>query len=250
MTPESSPHLPADVVALDRALDQLRGPTTVHERLAILQKLVEFWHGPIRPEDGMSDAEMTSLPMPLPLRFWYRWAGKRDDMVRQNWILVPRDFEHRYRMLRVEHGRLIFYVENQGVYEWATLQHGDAPPVFGRLEGRGRWANERITLSEHLILMVLFKAITCHAQYEASVAWLDKDKLQRLSRHIPPLAIRGWRWGNTRFFAGRGAFMNASENRPGDGSKGLYSVWIGAKTAEPLQFLKAFVDETWERVAL
>jgi hypothetical protein len=66
-----------DVVTVDRALARLRHPTTVHDRLAILQQLIEFWHGPIRPEDGMSNTEMTSLPMPLPLRWWYGFAGKR-----------------------------------------------------------------------------------------------------------------------------------------------------------------------------
>ena len=44
--------------SLDIALDLLRRPTTVHDRLGILQHLVNFWHGPIRPEDGMSDAEV------------------------------------------------------------------------------------------------------------------------------------------------------------------------------------------------
>ena len=191
--------LPADVATLDQALDRLRQPTTVHDRLAILQQLVEFWHGPIRPEDGMSESEITSLPMPFPLRWWYRWAGRRTAiMTGQNWLLMPRDFEHRYRMLRVQNGRLVFYVENQGVYEWATLQHGEDPPVFGRLEGRGRWANEGITLSEHLILACLFEAVMCHAKYEASVTWLEKEKLRELIRHVPLLAIRGWRWGKMR----------------------------------------------------
>jgi hypothetical protein len=243
-------HLPADIAALDEALARLQQPTTLHDRLAILRELVEFWHGPIQPEDGMSDSESTSLPMPFPLRWWYRWAGRRTEiMTGQNWLLIPRDFEHRYRMLRVQNGRLVFYVENQGVYEWATLQHGEDPPVFGRLEGRGRWANEGITLSEHLILACLFEAVMCHAKYEASVAWLEQEKLRELIRHVPLLAIRGWRWGKTRFFAGRGAFMNVCENRPGDGTKGYYSVSIGAKTEQPLQFLRPFVDDKWERAA-
>jgi hypothetical protein len=41
-------------------------------------------------------------------------------------------------MLRNINGRLFFYVENQGVYQWSTLSAGDDPPVFGRYEGRGR----------------------------------------------------------------------------------------------------------------
>src|SRR5262249_12896422 len=177
------------VVALDHALDRLRQPTSVHDRLAILQNLIEFWHGPIRPEDGMTDAEMTSLPLPLPLRWWYRFAGKRAEIMSgQNILFVPRDFQNRHRMLQIVNDRLLFYVENQGVYQWSTLQHGDDSPVFGRFEGRGRWAKEQVTLSEHLILMCLFEAVMCHANYGASAAWLDEDQLGAMVAEGPPIA--------------------------------------------------------------
>jgi hypothetical protein len=243
-------HSVVDVAALDQALDRLRQPTTVHDRLAILQQLVEFWHGPILPQDGMSDAEMTSLPLPLPLRFWYRWAGRRAEIMSgQNILFVPRDFQNKYRMLRVTNGRLFFYVENQGVYQWSTLRQGDDPPVFGRYEGRGRWANEGVTLSEHLILMCLFEAVMCHAKYEASVGWLEEQQLHPIVRHIPQLAIGPWRWTDTTFFGRGGAFMCTARYPIRDGTNG-YSVWIGAKTSEPLQFLKPLVNEKWEHVSL
>ena len=48
---------------LDLALDRLRHPTTVYDRLGVLQELVNFWHGPIRPEDGMSEAEIAGVPL-------------------------------------------------------------------------------------------------------------------------------------------------------------------------------------------
>jgi hypothetical protein len=239
-----------DVATVVRALDRLRQPTTVQDRLEVLQQVVNFWHGPIRPEDGMTDAEMTSLPMPAPLRFWYHWAGKRAEiMTGQNILFVPRDFQNRHRMLQVVNGRLLFYVENQGVYQWATLQHGDDPPVFGRFEGRGRWANEGITLSEHLILMCLFEAIFCYAGYGASASWLDEDQLAAVVANIPPVAIRPWRWGGTRFFAGRGAFVCVADNPTDDDTK-WYSVHVGAKTEQPLQFLKPLLDKRWEYVAI
>jgi hypothetical protein len=92
MSPEPTAS-PSDVAALDQALDRLRRPTTVHDHLIILRRLVEFWHGPIRPEDGMTDAEMTSQPLPLPLHWWYRFAGKRSEIMSgQNILFVPRDF--------------------------------------------------------------------------------------------------------------------------------------------------------------
>jgi hypothetical protein len=234
-----------NIASLDIALDLLRRPTTVHDRLGILQHLVNFWHGPIRPEDGMSEADLTWVPLPLPLRWWYRWAGKRSEVMSgQNHLFVPRDQERKHGQITVKDGRLYFYSENQGVYQWSTLPRGDDPPVFGRYEERGRWRQERITLSEHLILMCLFEAVMCHADYGASAAWLDADKFEAVARNIPPLPIRPWRWIGMRFFAGRGAFMCAAENGVANGKKG-YSVWIGAKTRQPLQFLRPHLDNAW-----
>lgn len=245
---------------LDQTLDRLRHPTTVYERLRVLEELVNYWHGPIRPEDGMSDDEIGGVKLPLPLRWWYRWAGKRKDVMSgQNFLFVPRDYNHKYRILAVVAGRLHFYVENQGVCQWATLPDGDDPPVFGRYEYRGRWAQEGVTLSEHLILACLFEAVMCHANYAASVARLEEDKLAAIARHIPPLAIPPWRWPGMRFFAAQGAFMWAAENGRGkpygknrfrSGEKKYYSVHIGAKTEAPLQPLRPLIDNQWEYLAL
>lgn len=235
--------------SLDIGLGLLRGPTTVHDRLGILQRLVNFWHGPIRPEDGMSEANLTWVPLPLPLRWWYRWAGKRAEVMSgENHLFVPRDQEREHGQITVKDGRLFFYSENQGVYQWSTLPHGDDPPVFGRYEGRGRWANEGISLSEHLILMCLFEAIICHAKYSALATWLVEERFDAIAKNIPPLAIRPWRWMETRFFAGQGAFMCAAENGTANGKKG-YSVRIGAKTEQPLQFLRPHLDNAWHFVA-
>jgi hypothetical protein len=235
--------------SLDTALDLLRRPTTVHDRLGILQHLVNFWHGPIRPEDGMSDADLTWVPLPLPLRWWYRWAGNRSEVMSgQNHLFVPRDQERKHGQITVKDGRLYFYSENQGVYQWSTLPDGDDPPVFGRYEGRSRWAHEGITLSQHLILMCLFEAVMCHAKYTASAAWLDEEGFEAIAKNIPPLAIRPRRWMRTRFFSGQGAFMCAAESGTADDKKG-YSVWIGAKTEHPIQFLRPHLDKAWRYIA-
>ena len=235
----------------DAAFGQLRQPTTVEERLNVLRALVNFWHGPIKPEDGMSNVDVVGgVPLPLPLRFWYGWAGNRADiMTGQNILFTPRDYQHKHRTLAVRDGHLHFYVENQGVYEWSTLPEGDDPPVSGRYDCRGRWVQEQITLSEHLILACLFEAIMCHAKYGASAAWLTEEQLGALVANIPPVSIPPWRWGRTRFFAGGGAFVCTGDNKDASG-KTHYSVRLAAKTAEPLQFLKPLLDENWDFVAI
>jgi hypothetical protein len=231
-----------DFAAVDRALDRLRSPTTVHDRLEVLQQLVHFWHGPIKPGDGMTDAELAGQPMPMPLRWWYRWAGKRSEVMSgQNFLFEPRDEHHKYRQLAVEDGRLNFYIENQGVYHWSTLPDGDDPPVFGRYKGTDPWEQENVTLSEHLILACLFEALT-GAEYRAWTDWLDEKKFAEIVARVCPVAIGTWRWMGFRFFAGQGAFMCAGESLEFDGRM-WRSVWIGAKTAHPLQFLRPYLDD-------
>jgi hypothetical protein len=231
-----------DPTSLDVALDSLRSPTTVEDRLGVLRQLVDFWHGPIKPKDGMSDGELAGVRLPLPLRWWYRWAGNRTEvMSTQNILRMPVDERHKYRQLTVEGDYLHFYDENQGVYHWSTLTHGDDPPVFGRYDSTDQWEQEDVTLSEHLILACLFEAVLCHARYGASTSWLEEEKLSEIAMTIPSVAIAPWRWNDgTRFFAGRGAFMCAAGG----------SVWIGAKTEHPLQFLRPYVGNDWDYVAI
>jgi hypothetical protein len=102
---------------------------------------------------------------------------------------------------------------------------------------------------EHLILMCLFEAVIRRNTYGASAAWLDEKRLEVIVGHIPPLAIRPWRWMGARFFAHRGAFMCTALNGK-SGSEKWYSVWIAAKTEQPLQFLKPLLDHAWEHVAV
>lgn len=112
----------SEFALIDQPLGRLPEPTTVRERLSILQELVQFWHGPIRPGDGIDDGELAGIAMPQVLHWWYRWAGKRDEILSgQNILREPREIE-------VRDGLLEFYVENQYVYQWGTLPDGDDPP--------------------------------------------------------------------------------------------------------------------------
>jgi hypothetical protein len=232
-----------DFAAVDQALARLRGPTTVQDRLGVLQELVQFWHGPIGPGDGMDDGQLAGIPMPQPLRWWYRWAGKRHEILSgQNILREPQDIDIRDGLLR-------FYVENQFVYQWATPLNGDDPPVFGRFDDGDPWNAENLRLSEHLILACLFEAVFCHAKYSASTTCLEERKLAEISKTIPPVAIGPWGWFDTSVFAARGAFMVAAVNDVVDG-QWHYSVSIGAKTEHPLQFLRPLLDERWEIVAI
>jgi hypothetical protein len=233
-----------DHAAVDAALDRLRNPVNVEERLWVLQQLVDYWHGPIGPEDGIPEAELDGLAMPYPLRWWYGWAGRRKKIMSgQNGLLDP-------DMLNVRDGLLEFYAENQYCYQWGTHLEGDDPPVFGRSETINPWKPEGITLSEHLILACLFEAVIAHSPYGASTVWLEDSVIDRIAEHVPPIPIGPWRWGgSTRFYARGGAFMVTMSGGEIGGRPGG-SVWIGAKTEHPLQFLTPFIGKDWDHVAV
>lgn len=247
----------ADHASVDAALDRLRAGTTWEERFGVLKRLVEYWHGPIHASDGMAEAELAGIQMPTVLRDWYRWAGNRGEILSgQNFLSEPRKLE-------IDDGLLQFYVENQGVYQWATLADGDDPPVFGRYPprtfgvpsieelsqpGLHDWEPEGVSLSEHLILTCLFEAVMC-SKYGASAASADYNVLAEIANTIPPIAIGEWRWlDGARFHARNGAFMITSQNYE-DWGESARSVWIGAKNEHSLQFLKRHVNESWEHVA-
>jgi hypothetical protein len=230
-----------DHASVDAALDRLRAGTTWEQRFAVLKRLVEYWHGPIHANDGMTEAELAGIQMPTVLRDWYRWAGSRGG------ILSCFNRFHNPQDLKIDRGRLWFYTEAQGVYQWATLADGDDPPVFGRYWGNPLWEQEDVSLSEHLILACLFEAVNC-SNYGASAAWLDHIVHREIARTIPSIAIGEWRWlAGGRFHARNGAFMITCQNY--DNSQGG-SVFIGAKTEHPLQFLRPYLNDSWEHVAL
>lgn len=239
----------ADHARVDAALSRLRGETSAEDRMAILKEVVEYWHGPMTPADGFTDAELEGIRMPAVLRNWYRWAGKRKNIIGgQNFLLSPRTAEPHEWGIYMEDDRLVFYHENQCVYKWATLPEGDDPPVFGRYEKTDPWQEEGMTLSEHLILACLFEAMM-DCKYGASTAWLKEEDMAEITRHIPSIPIGPWTWCAMHFHAGQGAFMCASLNEDEDGKK-CHGVWIAAKTEHPLQFLKPLLKKDWDSVSI
>ena len=233
-----------DHATVDVALDRLRHPINVEERLWVLQQIVAYWHGPIRPEDGFSEQALEGNSMPYPLRWWYRWAGRRSGIMSgQNFLRPP-------NQLTIKDGLLEFYVENQYCYQWGTHIGGNDPPVLGRSETTNPWEPEGIVLSEHLILACLFEATMCHSLYGASASWLEQSVLDKIIEHIPPISINPWRWGGSaRFYAKGGAFMYTMPNGEFKGKQG-FSIWIGSKSERPLQSLKPYIDNDWEHVAV
>jgi hypothetical protein len=234
------------IAELDEALHSLNDRSPIDQRLAVVRQVVEYWHRPLRSNDGCTDEELCGTNLPMSLRWWFKTAGHRESVISgQNFLQTPGD------MKLDDEGRLLFYVENQGVYLWSTTLEGDDPPVWGCFnETHVPWSKEGMTVSEFLMGACLFQAIM-DAPFGASMAWAEQGTLDRIAEVIHPLPLVPWRWPlyPSRFYARNGAFMFAAPNSDNQGNM-AFSIWIGAKAKEPLAFLKQIVDDTWEHVAL
>ena len=150
------------------------------------------------------------------------------------------------RLTQDEDGFTTFYVENQDVYLWAVKEMGTDPEVYGQFKGDEPWTAEDVRLSEFLIQALLFEVVM-GAPYGASASWETEDVVDRIAAHVPPLKAGTWRWPSspTRFYGKSGACAVTCPNGEADGVLG-YSIWIGAKTGEPLAFLHDIAGEAWE----
>ena len=152
-----------------------------------------------------------------------------------------------------EDGRLLFYVENQGVYLWTTASQGDDPPVWGKFNEEGEpWVAEEATLSGFLIQVCMLEA-TFAAPYGASAAWADEETLDRVTARLRHVPLGDWRWPAYpgRFHTGRGIFVFSCPNGQRQGQPDVFSIWVGARTELPLADLKDIVKQpTWEYMRL
>jgi hypothetical protein len=251
---------------IDHLLASLGRPSSLERRLEILDHLITYWHGGLDAGPRRTEAELRGFRLSRPLRWLYERGVDRSGVFsRQNQLLGPGELE-------IEDGHLLFYVEAQGVYLWATAEEkgaeplgqlrlpfldeeppgptagkDDDPPVWGRFSKKDKpWVREEVRLSEFLIQVCLFEAIMS-APHGAWASWDNQHRLDRVTAPLQLVPLGPWRWPKYphRFWAGGGAFVFACPNGLVDGELG-YTIHAGAKAEEPLHYLKAIVDRSWE----
>lgn len=192
------------------------------------------WYGePATPPGGTQAADD-------PLRHLHELAARWPEAIRQNRLLLPPESRD---------GRLVFYVENQGVFEWATEPAAaENARVWGREPDESAWAEEEPRLAAFVVELLVFEAIM-GSTHGASVAWLAPERASEALGPLEPLRLGAWRWPDypTTFYAG-GARQLAvvTPNRvPGD-SRESVTVMVAARDSEALAYLDSVVDESWE----
>jgi hypothetical protein len=232
-----------DPTVLDGILGRLRQASTVHARLAVLRELVEHFHGPIGPWDGL-DKEVCDRRLPMPLLWWYRLVGRREDLLKD-----PGRLHELEALVPEEDGRIYFCVEiSCGSSGWATNSEGEDPPVWCSIDGDPAWVAMDATLSECLIQACLEEAIVS-APYQGR-ARVGADTMARLAALMPPLRLAPGTWGVGRnyFHAGNGALLMATQYDRDGTVEPEFAVTIGAWTEHPLLAVRGLVSEGWERI--
>jgi hypothetical protein len=151
--------------------------------------------------------------------------------------------------------KLVFYVENQGVCEWATAsEEADDAAVWIRGDTLGgtleQWELEKPSLSAFLVEVLVLEAVM-GASHGASVAWLDRWELDGVLAPLRRLGLGSWRWPSypTEFYAGDRILAIAGPNPGPDETEETadhVSLWIGALDSAALAYLDTVAQSDWE----
>lgn len=155
-----------------------------------LDRFLTRWYG--QPDRGAAPAVQTGHRMPRPLCEWFQVVSRWSRPIAvQNRVLGVDE-------VWVEDGRLVFWVENQGVWLWGVDLEGDDPRVYDRENEPGRpWQPTSVTLSVFLVHVAVFEAVW-NAQFGAVAAWITPDRLDEVLAPLTPIPGAAWRWPSPR----------------------------------------------------
>jgi hypothetical protein len=165
-----------------------------------LERFLTRWYGPPdRPPAPVHDA---AVSMPSALRHWYEVTGRWSvPVVHHNLLLPPGELE----MLD---GKLLFWVENQGCWEWATEAAGDDPPVYDRepSEDPTPWLLTSKSLATFLVHVAVFEALVGVPHHAMTAHPIPQDQVDTLLQGLTPLRGVTWRWPSLGYglYAGDG----------------------------------------------
>jgi hypothetical protein len=185
------------------------------------------WFRPSYRGVRWGDTELASS-FPVALARFYAATEGRFEQV-QNRLLAPSD-------VGIVDGRLLFYVENQRVVEWATDRLGGDPPVWFRVKSAsyGDWRLESEPLSRFLLQVALHEAIFT-APFIVAETDLDPQTVSQLTRSMSPIPLGplGFPEG-MRFWVGDESIGFVYPTAPDDPGDARASVSIGALKASAL----------------
>lgn len=202
----------------------------------VVDEILRSWFA-LSPRRIGLDAEQV---MPDSLReFYSRFGAVLPAVAWQNELLPA-------NRLATADGKLVFAVENQGVYSWAVDPSADRCSVWGRFENADPWKAEEPQLSLFLLQFVLLEAIF-RAPYGAGAAWLGQAATAVLLDESTELPFGAWHWPQhpARFHVRREALLFVCPN-----GGNANSVWLAALDREHVAFARSHAGDGWEDVRL
>ncbi len=203
-----------------------------------LERFLSRWYGPPDREPAVDgDA------LPGPLRDWFALTSRWSTPVATQNRVLSRPW--------LDDGKLVFWVENQGVWLWATTADGDDPPVYDRenVDGAG-WQPTGEPLSTFLLHVAVFEAVM-GARHGACAAWVSPAPFEEVLAPLHPLPMPDWRWpaGGHRLYAADGLLALGGPN-PGPGETAetadLREVWVAADHPDRLAYLTRIENVAWD----
>ncbi len=148
---------------------QIIPDTNTDARMAALERFLQRYLGPRRPEFGTPEDELQTIEMPTPLLRFFRFAGRwpghnprtpyANRFCMQDTLCALRKNEYA-PTLQLMDNLLVFVWENQGVWVAATERAGADPPVWisencSHREAVKEWRKLEKPLSHFLVSFVL-----------------------------------------------------------------------------------------------
>lgn len=185
-----------------------------------------------------------AVRLPASLAWFYAGLGKGGRRPWQNPILDRAGVHAR-------DGKLVFAVENQGVYSWATDGDSDDPHVHGRFEETDPWRREEPRLSTFLLQLTLLELLA-GARHCAAHSCMAPSTFAAIAADLRTADLPAWRWPAypARFHLRGNAIAFVCPNvTPGESATDPWlSFWVGAAQVEDLAFVRTYLDSTWEEV--
>ena len=208
---------------------------SLQDRLAVVQIVAEYWHGPLTATPSPRDINAKQPDLPAALTWFHQTFGGHDHVHSYfNQLTQPS------RLHSDPGGYVPFYAECQGVFRWAIRLDGDDPPVFGR----GREEDRPWKLQMDRLTGFFLFAITFEALYQTRWSAHGTMPLRAFSQLCTPLlkADTGhslWMNGRCDLYQGNGLTVwaweiNQDETRP---------VIVGSLAEGPVQ--RATTEGDW-----
>lgn len=187
------------------------------------RRFLARWYG---PPQRPGEVPIAAHRLPVPLQAWYEAvSGYSSPVPAHNTLLGPDQAYER-------DGKLVFWRENQEVYEWAVDLHDEDPFVYERATVEAEpWHPTGVRLSAFLVSVAVFEAVL-GAQHSHHVADLTDAERDHLLAGLRPLPMPGPTHG-AQLYAGPGVLAFVTP-MAGGGSSTTWSVYLAARSAEHL----------------